>query len=116
VLLAGVRKADRAFPSTNPVESTWWFGYARDLTNLGGLGMYVAAFFLVGFPGPLALLASALLGIVTYGLDYLYGRVLSINRTALALAATLTAAGVTIALLRAPIISALHGLVLRLFE
>jgi hypothetical protein len=114
-LLAGVRKADRAFPSTNPVESSWWFGYARDLSNLAGLGMYVGAFFVLGFPGPLAVLAGALLGIVSYGLDYFFGRVLSVQYTVVALACTLVPASVTIALLRGPIISALHGLVLTLF-
>jgi hypothetical protein len=115
VLMAGVRKADRAFPSTNPVESSWWFGYARDLSNLAGLAMFVSAFFVLGFPGSLAVLAGALLGIVSYGLDYFFGRVLSVEHTVFALGCTLVPASVTIALLRGPIILALHGLVLRLF-
>src|SRR5437764_2157698 len=48
----------------------WWFGYARDLTNLCALGATSVALALGGFAGPLALLGGFLITLVTYFADY----------------------------------------------
>jgi hypothetical protein len=77
VLLYFVRRADRAFPSTNPTESTWWFGYARDLANFAGMFGFAIGFRLLGIPGARALLLGVGLGLLGYGLDYYIARKLA---------------------------------------
>jgi hypothetical protein len=86
--LATVRRADRAYPSTHPAESTWWFGYARDGVNALGFLAFSGSFALLGLPGPLALLTGASLALIVYGIDYLFGRRLGVERAALATGAT----------------------------
>lgn len=115
VLLAAVRKADRAFPSTNPVESVWWFGYARDLTNFAGAAGYFVAFLLLGFRGPLALLAAFVLALVTYALDFVLARGISVRRAELLLGAALAPILAAILLMRRQLEAALAALVAALF-
>jgi hypothetical protein len=107
-LLWRLRRADRAFPSTDPTESTWWFGYARDLGNLVGVGLYAAGFIILGFPGPIAVLAGALLAAATYSLDYLFARALGLPGAAVALG--VAAVGLALAT------AATHDLLLRGLE
>src|SRR5262249_13786218 len=111
VLLALVRRADRAYPSTDPVESTWWFGYARDVTNAFGVLAYGVAFTLLGFTPARALLAGALLALVTYVLDYVIGRAFSVKRTGFVLAGILIAMTIVIIVWRRPLAGALDSLV-----
>jgi hypothetical protein len=82
--LAAVRRADRAYPSTRPAESSWWFGYARDGVNMLGFLAFSGGFALLSLRGPLALLAGASLTLVIYGLDYLFSRYLEVERATLA--------------------------------
>lgn len=115
VLLARLRLLDRAFPSTNPVDSTWWFGYARDLANLVGALGFAGGFWQLGLAPPLAVLAGASLTLVAYGLDYLYARAMSWRRAAVLLAGTLIALAVAAIALRTTLARALETLVSRLF-
>jgi hypothetical protein len=111
VLLALVRKADRAFPSTNPTDSTWWFGYFRDLVNVFSITAFSYSFHLLGFRGPVALLAGVPLWLSTYGMDYFTGRVLPLPaRAVLAMLLTLPAL-----LLHAQIQGGLNAAMVRLF-
>lgn len=89
--LAAVRRADRAYPSSLPVASPWWFGYARDGVNLFGFLAFSGGFALLGLPGSLALLAGASLALGVYGLDYLFNRRVGANRGALLTGATAVA-------------------------
>jgi hypothetical protein len=58
----------------------WWFGYTRDLTNILGLVLIAISHHLLGFPGPIALLAGFLTGLLLYSLDYALARVLKLAR------------------------------------
>ncbi len=110
-----LRRVDRAFPSTDPTESTWWFGYARDLANLVAFLLFAAAFRILGLPAPMALLAGGVWVMGAYGLDYLFARVLVVrhpHRT-LAIVMILLAAGA--AALRRPIEEGLEALVRSVF-
>jgi hypothetical protein len=115
VLLAALRRADRAFPSTDPTESTWWFGYARDVVNILGFLMYAAGFRILELRWSMALLASGLLTLSTYSLDYFFGRALTVHRAGLALAATLVTLTVLAAALRVELAHGLDALVRVLF-
>jgi hypothetical protein len=55
-------------------EGPWWFGYARDVSNLLALVAVTVSFWGVGFPPPLALAAAFLLVLFVYVLDYWLGR------------------------------------------
>jgi len=48
----------------------WWFGYARDLTNLLALLVTSLALALAGFAPPLALLYGFVVTLATYLVDY----------------------------------------------
>lgn len=113
--LAAVRRADRAYPSTLPAERPWWFGYARDAVNLLGFLAFSGGFALLGLSGPLALLAGATLTLVVYGLDYLLGRRLAVERAALATGAAALALVVVVTAARDALARALAGAVEALF-
>jgi hypothetical protein len=113
--LAAVRRADRAYPSTNPVESTWWFGYARDSANMLGFLTFSGSFALAGLPGPLAFLAGASLTLIVYGLDFLFGRRRGGKNAALATLAAALVLVLAAAALRAHLATGLAGLVEILF-
>jgi hypothetical protein len=49
-----------------PSVTPWWFGYARDLLNLGTLGGLFLGLMLLGFVPPLALLTGFLLAILMH--------------------------------------------------
>lgn len=114
-LLAAVRRADRAYPSTDPTESTWWFGYARDVTNLTGAVAYTVSFVLCGYPGPLAILAGFVLTLLSYGADWILARALRVRRAGLVVGVTLLALALTAAALREPLRDGLGRLVRALF-
>jgi hypothetical protein len=81
-LLARLRRVDRGNPP-------WWFGYARDGSNLSGILMLWGAFLLRGFPGPTAFLAAGLTAVATYVFDWLVGRALKLRHARLLLAVPL---------------------------
>jgi hypothetical protein len=83
-LLARLRRVDRGNPP-------WWFGYARDGSNLSGIMMLWGAFLLRGFPGPIAFLAAGLTAVASYVLDWLVGRALKLPHPRLLLALPLVA-------------------------
>jgi hypothetical protein len=83
-LLGRLRRVDRGNPP-------WWFGYARDGSNLSGILMLWGAFLLRGFPGPIAFLAAGLTAVATYVFDWLIGRALKLPRPRLFLALPLIA-------------------------
>lgn len=115
VLLYFVRRADRAFPSTNPVESTWWFGYARDLANFFGMFGFALGYRLLGFPGPLALLAGVATGLLGYGLDYVIARKLAKRYAKVFLATAMTAVLIPVVLVRDRFMAFLIWVVERLY-
>ena len=115
VVLAALRRADRAFPSTDPTENTWWFGYARDLVNLLGFLMFAAGFRLLELPWPRALLASGLMTMGGYGLDFFFGRAWSVRRAEVALAGALLAVAALAAMLREELANGLDAVMRVLF-
>jgi hypothetical protein len=114
-LLGALRRSDRAFPSTRPAESMWWFGYARDLANLLGFLLFAVGFRLLDLPWPRALLAAALMTLLAYGLDYFFGRVWTRRRAEVVLAAALLALVIAVSALRDAIFGGLDRLVRGLF-
>jgi hypothetical protein len=78
-LLARLRLADSHSPP-------WWFGYARDATNLAAALMLWGAYLMFDFSPPVALCAAMLTTLVTYLLDWTLARALRITRVRLALA------------------------------
>jgi hypothetical protein len=114
-LLGFVRRVDRAFPSTNPVDSTWWFGYVRDLSNVFGMTAFSFSFWLAGTPGAVAALAGCVLALAIYGLDYVFARVVGFPSPRVALVTSACALGLAAVLLRGPIVRALSSLLATLF-
>lgn len=99
-LLARLRRADAPTPP-------WWFGYARDGTNLSACLIAWGAYLGLGFVPAVAFLAAALTTLATYILDWLLARGLRLERARLALALPLAAWVAVVALRPAPIA---HGL------
>jgi len=83
-LLARLRRVDAPTPP-------WWFGYARDGTNLSAVLMLWGAYLGFGFPPAVAFLAAGLTTLSTYILDWLLARGLKVKRARLTLALTLAA-------------------------
>jgi hypothetical protein len=83
-LLARLRRVDSPTPP-------WWFGYARDGTNLSIVLIAWGAYLGLGFAPAVAFLAAALTTLATYVLDWVLARGLSIGRARLALGITLAA-------------------------
>ncbi len=115
VFLAALRRVDHAYPSTDPTESTWWFGYARDLANFLGFLMAAAAFTILGLPAPLALLAAGFWSMIAYGLDFLLARALVLRHPHRVLGGVLVVLAAVTAAAREPIAAGLGGLVRVLF-
>lgn len=114
-LLAIVRRRDRAYPSTNPSESTWWFGYARDLANAVATVGFWTAWRVLGFPGPLALLCAFALSLVVYTLDYLLARLCHAPHPEMILSILLVGLCGVITLYREQVMGASQALVHALF-
>ena len=55
-------------------EQPWWFGYARDGSNLSSLGLLWAAMVLAGWGGPAGLVMAVGVAFATYTLDAALGR------------------------------------------
>ena len=83
-LLARLRRVDAPTPP-------WWFGYARDGTNLSAVLMLWGAYLGFGFPPAVAFLAAGLTTLVTYILDWVLARGFKLKRARLTLALTLAA-------------------------
>lgn len=123
VLLSTVRRVDRTHPDTPPTlvadgpdDPNRWLGYARDASNLLGFLLFLLGFWSLGFPLPLALLATSLWTLGFYGLDYFLARTLRLRRPHLAFLVVLAVLAAAVAALREPIASLLAGLVVRLFS
>jgi len=115
LFLVLLRRVDRAFPSTDPTESTWWFGYARDLANLVAFLVFAAGFRMLGLPAPMALLAGGVWVMGAYGLDYLLARVLMVRHPHRTLAAVMVALAALASVLRGAIDDGLEMLVRSVF-
>jgi hypothetical protein len=83
-LLARLRRVDSA-------EPPWWFGYARDGTNLSACLMCWGAYLGFDFAPPVAFLAAALTTLATYILDWVVARGFRLRHARLALALPLAA-------------------------
>jgi hypothetical protein len=58
----------------------WYLGYTRDFTNILGVVLFWLAYYLLGFPLHLALGAGSATALLCYLLDYLFARVLLLER------------------------------------
>jgi hypothetical protein len=83
-LLARLRRVDAPDPP-------WWFGYARDGSNLSAVLMAWGAYDGLGFTTAVAFLAAALTTLTTYILDWVIARGLRLRHARLALALPLVA-------------------------
>jgi hypothetical protein len=83
-LLARLRRVEQSSPP-------WWFGYARDGTNLSAALMLWGAYLLAGFLPAVALCAAMLTTLATYLTDWALARALKLRRVRLALALPLAA-------------------------
>jgi hypothetical protein len=81
-LLARLRRVDAPTPP-------WWFGYARDGTNLSAVLIAWGAYLGVGYPPAVAFLAAALTTLTTYILDWVLARGFHVRHAKLALGVTL---------------------------
>jgi hypothetical protein len=63
-------RRERHAMSAGDVRRVWWFGYTRDLMNILGLVLIAMSHYLLGFPGPLALLAGFFTSFACYLLDF----------------------------------------------
>ncbi|HEY1587920.1 MAG TPA: hypothetical protein VGH63_19605 [Polyangia bacterium] len=77
-LLARLRRVDAPTPP-------WWFGYARDGTNLSAVLIAWGAYLGFGFPPAVAFLAAGLTTLVTYILDWVIARGFKLARARLTL-------------------------------
>ena len=114
-LLATLRRRDRAFPANDPKANTWWFGYARDLTNLFAAAGFTLAFWLLALPLPRAFLAGIGLSLIAYGADYAIARAIAVRRPEFLLAGLLAPVCVVAVLLREPLARGLAALLAALF-
>lgn len=109
-LLARLRRVDSATPP-------WWFGYARDGTNLSALLMSWGAYVGLDFAAAVAFLAAALTTLATYILDWAVARTLRVrvrDRSGwarLVLGLPLAAWVLVVALRPAQVTHALQGLI-----
>jgi hypothetical protein len=90
-LLARLRRVDAPTPP-------WWFGYARDGTNLSAVLIAWGAYLGFDYVPAVAFLAAGLTTLTTYILDWIFARGLKLRHARAALAVTLAAWVVTVAL------------------
>lgn len=105
----------RHFERSHAQEVPWWFGYACDGTNLAAALALWVLFVGVGFAAPRALALSVGLGLLTFALDALAGRVLRLRVASLAV--IVTAVGVAAAVVaRSAAIDAMLARLMTLVE
>jgi hypothetical protein len=90
-LLARLRRVDAPSPP-------WWFGYARDGTNLAAVLIAWGAYLGFDYAPAVAFLAAGLTTLTTYVLDWIFARGLKLRHARVALGVTLAAWLVTVAL------------------
>lgn len=83
-LLARLRRVDAPTPP-------WWFGYARDGTNLSAVLIAWGAYLGFDYAPAVAFLAAALTTLCTYILDWVLARGFKLRRARLALGVALAA-------------------------
>lgn len=83
-LLARLRRVDAPAPP-------WWFGYARDGTNLSAALIAWGAYLGFGYAPAVAFLAAALTTLCTYMLDWILARGFRVKRARVALGLILAA-------------------------
>jgi hypothetical protein len=115
LLLARLRRAENTVVSNEQAVKVWWLGYARDGTNLAAFLVFSGAYHLLGLPGPVALLAGAVLALVGYGLDFLFARVLALPRATATTSTALIALVLLSTALREPLARGLRALIRGLF-
>jgi hypothetical protein len=122
VLLASVRRVDRTYrvsfasaSSGQPQGAMRWLGYARDASNLLGFLLFLAGFVILGFAGPLAVLAAALSTLAFYGLDFFLARTLRLRRPQALFFVIALGFALVLAALRAPVANGLGSVVARLY-
>jgi hypothetical protein len=103
-LLARLRRVDAPTPP-------WWFGYARDGTNLSAVLIAWGAYLGFDYAPAVAFLAAGLTTLTTYILDWIFARGLKLRHARAALAVTLAAWVVTVALRPEVISRALERLI-----
>jgi hypothetical protein len=89
-LLVRLRRAEPARP--------WWFGYARDGANLAASLMLWGAYLMLGWSGPVSLLAALTTTLAVYILDWALARAFQVRHPRILLAVPLAAWIVFIAL------------------
>jgi hypothetical protein len=113
--LAALRRADDAAAATERAGARWWLGYARDATNLVAFLGFSGAYHVLGLPGPVALLAGAILTLIGYGLDFLFGKALALSRATATTSTALLALVLLSTALREPLARGLRALIRGLF-
>jgi hypothetical protein len=103
-LLARLRRVDAPTPP-------WWFGYARDGTNLSAFLIAWGAYLGLDYPPAVAFLAAGLTTLATYILDWVVARGLKLERARLVLAVPLVAWVAIVAFRPAPIGHGLEQLI-----
>jgi hypothetical protein len=103
-LLARLRRVDSPDPP-------WWFGYARDGSNLSAVLMAWGAYDGLGFTPAVAFLAASLTTLTTYILDWVIARGLRLRHARLALAVPLAAWVIVVVLRTEPLRQALERLI-----
>jgi hypothetical protein len=71
IAMARLRALGRRLAERRPASPPWWLGYTFDAVNMLVVLLFFAGFALAGLPGPLALLAGALLALFAYAIDHL---------------------------------------------
>jgi hypothetical protein len=89
-LLVRLRRAEPARP--------WWFGYARDGANLAAALMLWGAYLMLGWGGPVSLLAALTTTLAAYILDWALARAFRMRHPRILLAVPLAAWIVFVAL------------------
>lgn len=105
-LLARLRRFETARAAALP----WWFGYARDGTNVFCAALYAGGFFAAGLPGPSALTAGVALLCAHYVADWAFGKKLALRLGPPIVAFAVAATGAALALCARPLAAALARL------
>ena len=93
----------------------WWFGYARDITNLMALLVTGAALAIAGYAPPLAFLYGFLLTLATYLADYGLAHGLRLRHASMLAALGGVLLTIPVVLVPARCADLMNALLLRLF-
>ena len=88
MVLDALRREGRKV-AAGDAKRVWWFGYTRDLMNLLGLVLLSTSHYLLGFKGPIALMAGFTTGLILYLHDFALAHVVPLGRTVPTLVVTM---------------------------